>query len=237
VLKAETRRLWDFLKEHKALSGFILVGGTALAMHLDHRISEDLDFMIRQPRLPRTRIRALERDAATHGFPFKANDRLQDLEEFEDSGLDLQDYQQNFVVADAVKVTLVAPDDELMPLLRTGALEGPRVASLEEIFRLKCIACANRTKTRDWLDLYVLLDRGLFQPMDIHQTFQLAGVPTKFDIAMSRMCEGKVPPDDEGYQATMAQPPSVARMRKRFVQVRDTIETEVARLKGPRRSR
>lgn len=240
MLKPETRRLWELLKERKTLSGFVLVGGTALAMHLSHRFSEDLDFMIPQPKLPRARIQALKRDAAAHGFTFAPNDRIQDIEEFADSGMDLHDYQQNFVVAGAVKLTLVAPDDELTRLLRAGSPDGPRVASLEEIFRLKCIACANRTKTRDWLDMFVLLDRGLFQPMDIYRTFQLAGVPTKFDIAMSRMCSGRVPPDDEGYESTMAKPPSIARMRKRFIQVRDSIETEAARLtgKGPgRRSR
>jgi hypothetical protein len=106
------------------------------------------------------------------------------------------------------------------------------VASLEEIFRLKCIACANRTKTRDRLDLFVLLDRGLFQPMDIYGTFQLAGIPTKLDIAMSRMCSNRIPPDDEGYRTTMAKPPSLARMRKRFIQMRDAIETEAARLRS-----
>lgn len=232
VLKAETQRLWDFLKDRRSLAGFVLVGGTALAMHLAHRISEDLDLMIPEPKLPRGRIKALIRDAAEHGFVFTARDRIQDVEEFEDSGLELHDYQQNFLVEGAVRVTLVAPDPELLPLLRAGSPDGPRVASLEEIFRLKCIACANRTKTRDWLDLYVLLDRGLFQPMDIYRTFQLAGVPNKFDIAMSRMCTSRVPADDEGYQSTMARPPSLARMRKRFTQIRNTIEKEAARLKG-----
>lgn len=232
MLRAETQRLWDFLKERKSLSGFVLVGGTALAMHLDHRISEDLDFMIPEPKLPRARIQALKREGTAHGFAFSPNDRLQDIEEFVDSGLDLHDYQQNYVVGGAVKLTLVAPDPEVAVLLRAGLPDGPRVASVEEIFRLKCIACANRTKTRDWLDIFVLLDRGLFQPIDIYRTFQLAEVPTKFSIAMARMCDGAVPPDDEGYQATMARPPSIARMRKRFVSARDQIETEVARFRA-----
>jgi len=232
-MKGETQRVWEFLEHRKTLSGFVLVGGTALAMHLQHRMSEDLDFMIGQPKQPRARLRALVRDAAEHGFNFSPSDRLQELQEFEDSGLDLHDYQRNYLVAGAVKVTLVAPDAELLPLLRAGLPDRPRVASPEEVFRLKCIACANRTRTRDWLDMFVLLDRGLLQPMDVYQTFQLAGVPTKFEIAMHRMCEGKVPPDDEGYQATMERPPALATMRRRFIEVRDAIEVEVARRDRP----
>lgn len=232
--KPETHRLWKFLEGRKTLGGFVLVGGTALAMHLNHRISEDLDFMIPEPRLPRARIKALLRDGARHGFVFAPNDRVQDVEEFIDSGLDLYDYQQNFVVSGAVKLTLVAPDAELTPLLRAGTPDGPRVASLEEVFRLKCIACANRSKTRDWLDLYVLLDRGLFAPVDIYRTFELAGVPSKFDIAMSRLCSGRIPLDDEGYQSTMPRAPSIRRMHKRFIAVRDSIEQEIARQRAGR---
>jgi predicted nucleotidyltransferase component of viral defense system len=33
------------------MRGFVLVGGTALTMHLGHRVSEDLDFMWADTRL------------------------------------------------------------------------------------------------------------------------------------------------------------------------------------------
>ena len=151
--------------------------------------------------------------------------------EFEDTGLNYHDYQQDHVVGGAVKVSLVAPDPEVTVLLRAGTPKGPRVATLEEIFRLKCVACANRSKTRDWLDMYVMLKRGLFQPVDIYQTFQMARVPAKFDIAMGRMCAGKVGLLDEGYDTLLPDPPSVADMQAYFRAVRDDIECEVARLR------
>lgn len=232
MLRPDTERLWHFLKGQSTLTGFVLVGGTALSMHLDHRISEDLDFMIPVARLPRAAIEVLKRLSHASGFTFVPNDHPDGLAEFEDTGMDFHDYQQDYVVGGTVKLTLVAPDPEVKVLLRAGSPQGPRLASVEEIFRLKCIACANRSKTRDWLDMFVMLQRGLFQPLDIYRTFELAGVPSKFDIAMTRMCSGKVGLLDEGYESLLAKPPSVPEMQAYFRQVRDELETEVARLKA-----
>ncbi len=221
MLRPETEKLWGHLKTQPALRGFVLVGGTALSMHLHHRLSEDLDFMIPEKRLPRAQIEALRRECANAGLPFVANDSAQGLMEFEDTGLDYHDYQQDYVVAGAVKLTLVAPDPEVLVHLNPGDRGGPRVASLEEIFRLKCIACANRTKSRDWLDMYLLLQGGHFQPVDIYRTFERSGVLQKFDIAMARMTRGRVGLTDEGYDTLLSSPPSVAQMQAYFCDVFD----------------
>jgi predicted nucleotidyltransferase component of viral defense system len=232
LLRPDAERLWGFFERQQALGGFVLVGGTALSMHLNHRVSEDLDFMIPADKLPRAAIDGLKRLSHASGFTFVPNDRPASLAEFEDTGYDYYDYQQDYIVAGTVKVTFVAPDPEVKRLLQDGAPGHPRVASLEEIFRLKCIACANRSKTRDWLDMFVLLQQGLFQPLDVYRSFELAGVPSKFDIAMHRLCSGKVSLLDEGYQTLLTDPPSLLDMQLYFKAVRDEIEIEVARLKA-----
>ena len=43
MLPKETEEVWNFLKEQKSLSGFVLIGGTALAIRIKHRTSKDLD--------------------------------------------------------------------------------------------------------------------------------------------------------------------------------------------------
>ncbi len=93
------------------------------------------------------------------GFNFVPNDSSEGLAEFEDTGMDCHDYQQDYMVGGCVKLTLLC----------AGAPDRPRVASLEEIFRLKCMACANRSKTRDWLDMQVMLQWACFS----HWTFTL----------------------------------------------------------------
>lgn len=232
MLRPDTDRLWAFLKDQPMLGGFILVGGTALSLHLGHRISEDLDFMIKAKKLPRLRIEALKRQCAEAGFEFLSIDSAEALEEFEDTGMDYADYQQDYLVGGSVKLTLVAPDPEVENLLQMGLAIGPRVATIHEIFQLKCIACAIRTKSRDWLDMYVMLKDSHVQPIDIFHAFEAAGVPSKIDIAAMRMTAGTPGISDEGYESLMVCPPSLDEIRAFFKQAFGEMRTDVATLRA-----
>jgi hypothetical protein len=198
-------------------------------MHLHHRVSEDLDFAWPAQKLPRGRIRAIERLLSQQGCSMVANDSPEAVDEFEDSGLDLHDYQQNFIVDEAVKLTFVAPDREVVEQMRAPDPQRLRVASIEEIFRLKCIACANRSKTRDWFDMFTLFERGTFQPIDMIEPFERAKSPQKLDIALMRMCSGRSELGDEGYSQLISDAPTLQAMQKRFQTARDEIEVELAR--------
>jgi hypothetical protein len=229
MLKPETLALWNKLKDASALHGFVLMGGTALAMHLDHRVSEDLDFAWPAQKLPRARIQAIERLLAQRGSALVINDSPDALDEFEDSGLDLHDYQQNFIADEAVKLTFVAPDSEVTVQMRAPDPQHLRVAAVDEMFRLKCIACANRSKTRDWFDMYTLFERGLVQPIDMIEPFERSKSPQKLDIALMRMCSARPELGDEGYVQLLTNPPTLQDMQKRFQAARDEIEVELAR--------
>lgn len=229
MLRADTQKLWSHLECQQALRGFVLAGGTALTLHLGHRQSEDLDFMFIGKKLPRGQISALKRSCSADGFEFVANDSIADMQEWEDSGMDLMDYQQNYVVGGSVKVSFWAPDQEVLRLMGPAHEHGVRVAGLDEIFRTKCMVCADRSKLRDWFDVYTLLERGLFQPMDIYQAFELAGVPSKFDIARSRMTYGNPGLNDEGFASLLPHPPTQQDMQEIFKAVFSGIEVEVAR--------
>lgn len=231
-LRPDTQRLWQRLQHEPLLAGFVLVGGTALTLHLGHRLSEDLDFATTTPKLPRAQIAQLLRTLAAEGISTASNDSPAAIEEYEDSGLELADSQQEYIFAGSVKVMFFSPHENTRRLLRAGARDAPRVASLEEIFRLKCLVSADRSKTRDWFDLYCLLRQGHFQPLDIHQAFVLAGEPAKFDIAMTRLTSGKPSLVDEGYASLLEQAPSIDDMREYFIQVQDELQVEMARRQG-----
>lgn len=230
MLRPDTEKLWAFLKDQEPLKGFALVGGTALSMHLDHRLSEDLDFMFAGNKLPTAQINVLKRISSQAGFGFVADDALKDLQDWEDTGYEPHDYQQNFIVGGAVKVSLFAPDQEVLRLM-DPMLEHDRVrvATLSEIFRTKCLVCADRSKTRDWFDVYTMLTHGSFFPMDIYDAFSRAQVPSKFDIARARMTHGSPGLNDEGFASLLSNPPSLIEMQSYFRGVFDEIETEVAR--------
>ena len=58
-LPEKTRSLFDRLIEDPLMRGMTLVGGSALALQIGHRMSEDLDFAVFGPKIPAARIDAL----------------------------------------------------------------------------------------------------------------------------------------------------------------------------------
>jgi len=50
TLHPDTAQLWNRLTHRLCLPGYLLVGGTAIALYLGHRESNDLDFMTSQPK-------------------------------------------------------------------------------------------------------------------------------------------------------------------------------------------
>ena len=228
LLPAETEKVWNFLKDQPALQGFVLAGGSALALSIRHRISEDLDFVYPDIRLPRQRLEALLRHADEKGFHFQRNDNEAAVEEFVLGGMELHDYQQDFLVNDRVKVSFFAPDHSLQKILSGSPQRKPRVASLAELFKSKCLVSAVRSKTRDWLDLFLLMREHGFTIRDYQAAFREAGIPDQSDIGLARLCSGTPQRDDEGYAHLLQNPPALEEMRAFFVAQRDKLEIESA---------
>jgi hypothetical protein len=73
--------------------------------------------------------------------------------------------------------------------------------------------------------------------MDMYRTFELAGVVSKFDIAMARMTLGTISPQDEGFDTLMPNPPSVHEMQVFFRDMFAALQTNVAAMKFQERQR
>lgn len=241
MLPPETKRVWEFLKGQPGLAGFVLIGGTALALRIAHRRSEDLDFIYPAARLPRRHLDAVVRLAAGAGFEFSRDADEVAVQQFAETGLDLLDYQQNFVVNQAVKVSFFAPERPLLAILETKRQRKPRVATLNELFKSKCLVSAVRSKTRDWVDLYLLMRDHGFSIVQFQQTFRDAGVESQCATALSRLCSGVPQKDDEGYNHLLDQAPTLEEMKSFFTAQRDRLEVETAekalRLKQKRAKR
>jgi hypothetical protein len=228
LLPPATEKVWDFLKEQPALAGFVLVGGSALALTLRHRFSEDLDFVYPDTRLPRQRLDALRRRATAAGFPFEPNDDEAAVQEFADSALELHDYQQDFLVSGSVKVSFIAPDESLRRVLSAPAGRIARVATLPELFKSKCLVSAQRSKSRDWLDLFLLMRDHGFSVQAYHAAFQEAGVAAQCDLGLARLANGVPQRDDEGYAHLLENAPTLEEMSAFFAKQRAQFEIETA---------
>lgn len=234
-LPPATERLWTRLQTAAQLQGFVLIGGTALSLQIGHRLSEDLDFMqAALGPLPRGKLGQLGEQLRATGWELQANPSPALVAEYEDSGKEWSDYQQDYVAHDpdggSVKLTFVVADPENLRCLDLGphAGAGPRLATLAELFRLKCIAAADRTKSRDWLDLYLLLRSQRFDHRAFIESFERAAVPQKREIALMRMTLGKLHTNDEGFSALLADTPTLAEMTAFFRNLRDAVEQELA---------
>ena len=228
MLSPKTESVWNFLRDQPLLAGFVLIGGTALALRIKHRRSEDLDLAYPDLHLPRTRLDALHQLGAEHGLQFDQDDDEAAVEEFAMGGMDLRDYQQNFVVHHEVKVSFFVPDIPLGKLLAAPPENKVRVATLQELFKTKCLVSALRSKTRDWLDLYLLLREHGFSMRDFRQAFQNAGVDSQCEIALTRLCSGIPQRDDEGYAHLLNNPPALEEMKQFFIEQRTRLEIEAA---------
>ena len=222
LLPEPTRNLWLKLRKEPLLKDAILIGGTALTLRIGHRRSEDLDFAFLSEKLPNPAI-----DLLLRKFPdWTRNDNLASYDEFLIAGQSLHDYQQDFITEEGVKVTFLAEEKSAWPLLGKGSAggESPRVATTKEVFALKCLVCARRSKSRDWHDLHTLFHDHGFEVSDMIDAFEKANRSSDIDLAFRRLCSGITSPDDEGYESLSENPPSLETLKAFFAKLRDQYE-------------
>lgn len=237
MLPKATEAVWNALRGMQELSGFVLVGGTALTLRIGHRVSEDLDFARKGLRLPRERLERMVAELEARGLECDHHDDVAAYEEFSESGLDLRDYQQDFVMGEGVKVTFFAPGAAMAKVIADLVEPQPRVATLEEIFRTKCLAVSERSRTRDWFDLFVLLRDHGFSMRDFVRAFEIAESLGSCELAMERLCNGQPSRADAGFKALLPDPPSIDELHAFFRSKRDELEisltAERTRRSGP----
>jgi Nucleotidyl transferase AbiEii toxin, Type IV TA system len=136
MLREDTQAIWDALKGRPELNGFVLIGGTGLALRIGHRRSEDLDFGWPHGNLPREALHQLS--TSVPGATFVLDQDPGDLRDADDCNLDLADRSQNFQVND-VRVTFFKADSEEAALLGGHPSDPLRVAEVSEIFALKAL--------------------------------------------------------------------------------------------------
>ena len=139
TLPSAQQSLWPHLAATKEL-GFTLYGGTAIALHLGHRLSVDFDFFSAAP---------LDRGALKAALPFMVHSST------------LQEHDQTWVVlapcgisgTELVKVSFFGTIDfgrvGIPKLTDDGVL---RVASLDDLMATKLKVLLQRVESKDYRD-------------------------------------------------------------------------------------
>lgn len=137
-----TLRVFQLLKSQAFISNFTLVGGTALAIQIKHRLSEDLDFVFDGEEL---NINLIKRNL-NKLFPHHRIIR-------QDHNLQID------VLINKVKVTFFSTGAVAIPFNvreHSFAEEKLNIARAKAIAALKFSAVAQRNTIRDYYDLYCL---------------------------------------------------------------------------------
>jgi len=141
VLPQGSRDLLAEIAEEPAGStgGWVLAGGTGLALHIGHRASEDFDFFTNE-----------EVDLPALRMTLRALGACETLQ---------QDTRTLTVLLRGIKLSFFQiPDPFVFP---TTPYSFFRVADVRDIALMKLVAVANRGSRKDFADLYCLLRRGL----------------------------------------------------------------------------
>ncbi|MBU4443735.1 MAG: nucleotidyl transferase AbiEii/AbiGii toxin family protein [Candidatus Marinimicrobia bacterium] len=142
-LPTNTRDLLLKLKDQKWIEPFTLVGGSALAIQISHRQSEDLDFILDDEYLDLNYIKR----SVNKCFP--GSFRIMKIED---------SYQIDFVIRQ-VKVTFFSAGAVQIPFQIKPSAQRSNclwIAPIDIIAVLKMSAIAQRNTMRDYYDLYYI---------------------------------------------------------------------------------
>ena len=128
------------------LNKYVLVGGSALTLHICHRKSEDLDFF-------------------TYSDNFDKKEIFNYIKQFNNKEILNQTDEQIDLLLDGVKVTFF---NAKWDFLKPNKIDRFNLASIESIAAMKVNVLFLRAKFRDYYDLYFLSKNG----MSIKKMFQ-----------------------------------------------------------------
>lgn len=150
----ELIKVFNKIKSHELFKkhDFRLIGGTALAYHIQHRISEDLDFAF-LGKLPFEDIRKFREEFGAQRISTSEGA----YEEFVQAGDDITKYHQDMKL-DGVKITFFDNSSnigarEIFEADKSIVEGGIKISSLDTVFRLKSLMFHKRAKSRDYYDL------------------------------------------------------------------------------------
>ncbi|MDA1317446.1 MAG: nucleotidyl transferase AbiEii/AbiGii toxin family protein [bacterium] len=143
TLSENTAAALATLGKSNICNGAYLAGGTALALHLGHRISVDLDFF--------------------NPLNFDSHEIVTKLKSLGDFESDQQTEKTINGIFNSVKFSYFYYSYKL--IAKTVDFEGITLASLEDIAAMKLVAITDRGTKKDYIDLYFLAQKYSFEEM------------------------------------------------------------------------
>lgn len=201
-MKPETEALANRLSSEPLLERFLLVGGTALSIYLNHRLSEDLDFATTESILPTQAISDLLERFKRTGSVIEDVLPLAARHNAINEGYDIENYQQDWLI-DGVKLTFFTLEKEngREKLALDHGKEWNnklRLASLDTLFVTKALVLTDRHAIRDNFDLYTLMMQENYSYNDLIQAYRTYRPHASLTIHETRLLSKDYPLTDPG---------------------------------------
>ena len=184
-LTANIEAIIEQVAQLECIKPYVLCGGTALAMQIGHRKSEDLDFMmwrLSKTEKPEVDWNTIERELS---------DKVGKIENFNMLGFD----QVEFLIK-GVKFSFFVSDN-LSPVSTPVAYLGNiRLADVESIMAMKMEVMLRRMKFRDYYDIYCILQEGYSIRKGIDKALKLSRYRLSSKNVIAMLLGGHFIPDD-----------------------------------------
>ena len=150
-LSQHTEKVFEQISKLECIKNYTLIGGTALALQLGHRVSEDLDFCKwRKSKNDFVRIDEWKQIISELTATGKVEKNI------------LDDNHVDFKV-NGVKITFYADNEFKEPkeLVKQPFLNNMKIADVKSIGIMKIALMLHRNSHRDYYDIYSILQSGV----------------------------------------------------------------------------
>ena len=184
-LTANIDAIIEQVAQMECIKPYVLCGGTALAVQIGHRKSEDLDFMmwrISKTEKPEVNWNLIEKELT---------EKIGPIENFNMLGFDQVEFRVK-----GVKFSFFVSDN-YTPISDTVEYMGNiRLADIESIMAMKMEVMLRRMKFRDYYDIYSILKEGhsINNGIEKARKYSQFRLSTKNLVAM--LLAGQFVPDD-----------------------------------------
>lgn len=169
----------------ECIKPYVLCGGTALAMQIGHRKSEDLDFMMwrtSKTEKPEVNWNVIEKELS---------EKIGPIDDFNMLGFDQVEFRVKGVKFSFYVSDNYSPEEDTVEYM--GNI---RLADIESIMAMKMEVMLRRMKFRDYYDIYCILKEGysINNGIEKARKYSRFRLSTKNLVAM--LLAGQFVPDD-----------------------------------------
>jgi len=188
-LAPQTSAIFDSISKMDCIKPFVLVGGTALSMQLNHRMCEDLDFM-------KWMKSADEKQDVEWHVIKKEMETIGSIESMELYGFDMVEF-----VVDSVKLSFyAAPRRKIPSMIEIPLVNNLRIADVKSIGAMKMETLLRRAKFRDYYDIYSIAKSGVAINDMISMALEHSSLRLKRKNLLSMLTNGELFSKDQNIQ-------------------------------------